>query len=91
MDVTSSTMLNHTEDDGLLARRGGQHCESSEEDSGFSDCSGDSASDGRVSPETSGELPTRGPSVERPAGRKRSKRKAKSKASPADTGGKDAG
>jgi hypothetical protein len=86
VDVTSSTMLNHAEDDDLLDRRGGQHCESSEEDSGFSDCSGDSASDGRVSPETSeelptrrppAELPTRGSSVERPAGWKRPKRKTK--------------
>ncbi len=59
VDVTSSTILNHTEDDDLLDRRGGQHGESSKEDSGFSDCSGDSASNGRVSPETSGELPTR--------------------------------
>jgi hypothetical protein len=79
VDVTSSIRLNHAEDDDLLDRRGGQHCESSEEDSGFSDCSGDSTSDGRVSPETPGELPTRrlpgrpptrGPPVERPAGKK---------------------
>ncbi len=90
-DVTSSTMLIHAEDDDLLDRRGGQQYESSEEDSGISDCSGDSASDGRVSPETSGELPTRGPSVERPAGKKRPKRRTKPRVSPADTGGRDAG
>ena len=53
VDVTSLTMLNHTEDDKLLDRRGGKHCESSEEDSGFEDGSGDDTSDGRVSPETS--------------------------------------
>ena len=79
--------------------KAGQQYESSEEDSGISDCSDDSASDGRVSPETSGELPTkrlpgrlptRGPSVERPAGKKQLKRKAKPKISPADTGGRDA-
>ncbi len=90
VDVTSSSVLNHAEDDDLLDRRGGRHCESSEEDSGFSDCSGDSASDGRVSPETSEELPTGGPSVERPAGKKQLKRKSKPKISPADTGGRDA-
>ncbi len=90
VDVTSSTILNHTEDDDLLDRREGKHCESSEEDSGISDCSGDSASDGRVSPETSGELLTRGLSVERPAGKKRSKRRTKPRVSPADTGGRDA-
>ncbi len=99
VNVTSSIMLNHAEDDGLRDRRGGQHCESCEEDSGFGDCSGDSTSDGRVSPEASEKLPTRRlpvrpptrwPSVERPAGRKRSKRKAKPKISPADTGGRDA-
>jgi hypothetical protein len=76
---------------------GGQRFGSCEEDSGFGDCSGDNTSDGRVSPETSEELPTRrlpvrlptrGPSVERPAGRKQSKRKAKPKISPADTGGR---
>ncbi len=99
VDVASSTILNHTEDDDLLDRRGGQHYGSCEEDSGFGDCSGDNTSDGRVSPEASEELPVRrlpmrlparGPSVERPAGRKRSKRKAKPKVSPADTGGRDA-
>ncbi len=80
-------------------RKAGQCYESSEEDSGISDCSDDSASDGRVSPETSGELPTkrlpgrmptRRPSVEGPAGRKQLKRKAKPKIPPADTGGRDA-
>ena len=90
VDITSSTMLIHAEDDDLLDRRGGQQCESSEEDSGISDCSDDSASDGRVSPETSGELPTRGSSVERPAGWKRPKRKTKPRVAPADTGGRDA-
>jgi hypothetical protein len=78
---------------------GGQRYGPCEEDSGFGDCSGDNTSVGRVSPETSEELPTRrlpvrlptmGPSVERPPGRKRSKRKAKPKISPADTGGRGA-
>jgi hypothetical protein len=99
VDVTSSIMLNHAEDDYLPDRRGGQHYESCEEDSGFGDCSGDNTSDGRVSPETCEELPTRRlpvrlptswSSVERPAGKKRSKRKAKPKIAPADTGGRDA-
>jgi hypothetical protein len=110
VDVTSSILLNYGEDVNLLDRRGGQHHESCkgaggqrygscEEDSGFGDCSGDNTSNGRVSPETSEELPTRrlpvrlptrGPSVERPAGRKPSKRKAKPKISPADTGGRGA-
>ncbi|MFN9908910.1 MAG: hypothetical protein ACK56F_22765, partial [bacterium] len=99
VDITSSIRLNHAEDDDLLDRRGGQHCESSKEDSGFSDCSGDSTSDERVSPETSeelptrrppAELPTRGSSVERPAGWKRPKRKTKPRVAPADTGGRDA-
>jgi hypothetical protein len=92
-------MLNHTEDDDLLDRRAGQRYDSGEEDSGFEDYSGDSASDGRVSPETSGELPTRRlprgsptrrPSVERPAEKKRPKRKTKPRIAPADTGGRDA-
>jgi hypothetical protein len=99
VDVTYSIMLNHAEDDDLLDRRGGQPYESCEEDSGFGDCSGDKTSDGRVSLETCEELPTRrlpvrpptrGPSVERPAGRKRPKRKAKPKISPANTEGRDA-
>jgi hypothetical protein len=38
---------------------GGQHYESCEEDSGVGDCSGYNTSDGRVSPETNEELPTR--------------------------------
>ncbi|MFN9908988.1 MAG: hypothetical protein ACK56F_23175, partial [bacterium] len=37
VDVTSSTMLNHTEDDDLLDRQAGQRYESGEEDSGFED------------------------------------------------------
>ena len=61
VDVTSSTMLNHTEDDDLLDRRAGQRYESGEEDSGFEDGPGDDTSDGRVSPETSEELPQGGP------------------------------
>jgi hypothetical protein len=99
VDVTSSIMLKYIEDVSLSDKWGSQHCESCEEDSGFGDCSGDSTSNGRVSPETSeelptrrlpAELPTRGSSVERSAGRKWSKRKAKPKVSPADTGGRDA-
>jgi hypothetical protein len=74
VDITSSIMPNPAEDDNVPDRRGGQHCESREEDSGFSDCSGDSTSDGRVSPE---------------ARKKLSKRIAKPKISPADTGGRD--
>ncbi len=50
-DVNSSIMLNHAEDDDLLDRRGGQHYESCEEDSGFGDCSGDNTRDGRVAVE----------------------------------------
>ena len=93
MPVTHNTLYKDT------YGKSGQQYESSEEDSGISDCSDDSASDGRVSPETSGELPTkrlpgrmptRRPSVEGPAGRKQLKRKAKPKISPADTGGRDA-
>jgi hypothetical protein len=42
VDVTSSIMLNQAEDDDLLDRRAGHRYESSEEDSGFSDYSGDS-------------------------------------------------
>ncbi len=92
-------MLKHAEDDDLLDRRGDQHYESCKEDSGFGDCSGDNTSDGRVSLEASEELPVRrlpmrlparGPSVERPAGRKRSQRKTKPRIAPADTGGRDA-
>jgi hypothetical protein len=99
VDVTSSIMPNHGEDDDLLDRQGGKQYESGKEDSGFEDGSGDDTSDGRVSPETSGELPTkrlpgrlptRGPSVERPAGKKRPKRRTKPRVSPADTGGRDA-
>jgi hypothetical protein len=80
MPATDNTLYEDT------YRKAGQKCESSEEDSGFSDYSSDSASNGRVSPETSGELPTRrlpggpptrGPSVERPAEKKRPKRKTK--------------
>jgi len=74
VDITSSIMPNPAEDDDVPDRRGSQHCESREEDSGFSDCSSDSTSDGRVSPE---------------ARKKLSKRKAKPKISPADTGGRD--
>jgi hypothetical protein len=94
VDVTFSIMPNYLEDVNLLVELGGQHCESYEEDSGFGDSSGDSTSDGRVSPETSkelptrrlpAELPTRGFSVERPARKKRSRKKAKPKISPADT------
>ncbi len=59
VDVTSSIMLNHAEDDALPDRRGGQHYESCEEDSGFGDCSGDNTSEGRVSLEICEELPTR--------------------------------
>ena len=93
MPATHNTLYEDT------YRKAGQRYESSEEDSGFSDYSGESTSDGRMSPETSGELPTRrlpgrsltrGPSVERPAGKKQLKRKAKPKISPADTGGRDA-
>ena len=91
VDVTSSTMLIHAEDDDLLDGQTGQRYESGEEDSGFEDYSSDDTSDGRVSPETSEELPARGSSVERPAGKKRSKRKDKPRVSPADTGGRDAG
>ncbi len=58
-DVTSSIMRKYTEDVNLSDNWGGQHCESCQEDSAFSDCSGDSTSDGIVSPETSEELPTR--------------------------------
>jgi hypothetical protein len=58
VDVTSSTMLIHAEDNDLLDRWGGQHYESCEEDS-FGDCSGDNTSDGRVSPEAREELPVR--------------------------------
>jgi hypothetical protein len=80
-------------------RKAGRQYESSTEDSGISDCSSDSASDGRVSPGTNGELLTRrlpgrpltrGPSVESSAGKKRPKRRTKPRVSPADTGGRDA-
>ena len=69
MPVTHNTLYKDT------YRKAGQCYESSEEDSGFEDGSGDDTSDGRVSPETSEELPTGGPSVERPAGKKQLKRK----------------
>jgi hypothetical protein len=81
VDITSSIMPNHAEDDDLLDRQGGQQYESGKEDSGFEDYSGDDTSDGRVSPETCEELPAR---------KKLSKRKEKPRVSPADTGGRDA-
>jgi hypothetical protein len=74
-------MPNPAKDDDVPDRRVSRHYKSYEEDSGFDDCSGDNTSDGRVSPETCEELPAR---------KKLSKRKAKPKISPADTGGRDA-
>ena len=53
MPATHNTLYEDT------YRKAGQRYESSKEDSGFSDYSSDSTSDGRMSPETSGELPTR--------------------------------
>jgi hypothetical protein len=64
MPVTHNTLYKDT------YRKASQRYESSEEDSGCEDGSGDDTSDGRVSPETSEELPAGGPSVERPAGKK---------------------
>ncbi len=84
MPVTHNTLYKDT------YRKAGQRYESGEEDSGFEDGSGDDTSDGRMSPETGEELPTGGPSVQRPAGKKQLKRKAKPKIPPADTGGRDA-
>ncbi len=74
-------MTNPAEDDDVPDRRGSRRYKSYEEDRGFDDCSGDNTSDGRVSPGTCEELPAR---------KKLSKRKAKSKISPADTGGRNA-
>ena len=81
VDVTSSIMPNPAKDDDVPDRRVSRHYESYEEDSGFDDCSGDNASDGRVSPETCEELPAR---------KKLSKRRTKPRVSPADNGGRDA-
>ena len=51
MPATHNTLYKDT------YRKAGQRYESGEEDSGFEDGSGDDTSDGRVSPETSEELP----------------------------------
>jgi hypothetical protein len=99
VDINFSIMLSHAEDHDLLKKRGGQQYKSCKEEGDYGNYSGNSTSNGRVSPETSEDLSTRSlpaglperrASVERPAGRKQSKRKAKPKISPADTEGRGA-